>query len=214
MCLHECVHIYADGMSLDKDTEMKHGSWSLIHTGCAKRIWRDHIDLMIFRGHQRTQVSEGDIKHVERDFVTPRSWVHGVSFGSSTAKYLDSWLWVQVYQEGTVFQWGGSGEETNGLQRTCHESCKGGMWDWLLLSICETPGCSSNDLVLTWCRGPWQREGWPSIVSLYHHHAGMSNDAISFIPHLAERSWEFRVCKWLVWSLLAVTFCLNGRVNM
>ena len=84
------------------------------------------------------------------------------------------------------------------------------MWDWLLLSICETPGCSSNDLVLTWCRGPWQR-GWPSVVSLYHHHTDMSNDAISFIPHLAERSWEFRVCKWLVWSLLAVTFCLNVR---
>ena len=83
------------------------------------------------------------------------------------------------------------------------------------LSICETPpGYSRNDLVLIVV----QREGWLSIASLHYHHADISDDAISLIPHLAGRSWEFRVHMTCVVSVgssfLSVCLFYFGHVNM
>lgn len=70
-----------------------------------------------------------------------------------------------------------------------------------------------------WCRGLGQREGWLSVVSLYYHHADTSDDAVSFIPHLAGRSWEFRVCTVTCVvsvgsSFLSVCLFYFGHVNM
>lgn len=173
LCLHECVHIYADGMSLDKDTEMKHGSWSFIHGMCKKNLKRPYRPYDFQRSPENPGI---------------RGWYKTCRKGLCHTKVLSAWsviwllnshiLWLIALspsipgRHSFPMRW-----QRVRRPMACKELVMKAAKEECGTDCLETrdSGCSSNDLALTWCRGPWQR-GWPSVVSLYHHHTDMSND--------------------------------------